>query len=64
MARSLGNRSIMEIYTVSIGPFAGMKLENNFAWKDGNEKQKLTSYYESELHPYIERMIARNHTCR
>ena len=41
------------------GPFKGMYVDQRVAWKDGNIGKKLLGVYESELHPYIYRIINR-----
>lgn len=45
---------------VMTGPFAGMLLLPDAAWGDGDIAPKLLGCYESELHPAIAKMIARN----
>jgi hypothetical protein len=42
---------------VQAGPFAGMKLLQDAAWRDGDVLPKLLGCYEAELHPAIERRI-------
>ena len=41
------------------GPFAGMRLPDASSWGDGDLAPKLLGCYEEELHPAIERAIAR-----
>lgn len=44
---------------VQTGPFAGMVLPADESWSDGNLSTKLLGCYEEELHPFVEREIAR-----
>lgn len=44
---------------VAFGPFAGMILPEASSWGDGDRAVKLTGQYEANLHPWIERMVAR-----
>lgn len=41
------------------GPFAGMRLEVDSSWGDGDLAPKLLGCYEQELHPALEAAIAR-----
>lgn len=46
--------------TVQSGPFAGMVLPEQVSWGNGDVLPKLLGTYEQELHPAIEKAIARN----
>jgi hypothetical protein len=45
---------------VSSGPFAGMILQPDVAWTDGDLAPRILGCYESELHPSITKAISRN----
>lgn len=45
-------------YKVRSGPFKGLKIMPIFSSSDGAICQKLMGWYEEELHPFIERVIA------
>lgn len=53
--------AILKAYEPKVltGPFAGMRLVTETAWGDGDLAPKLLGCYEAELHPAIEKGIAR-----
>ena len=46
--------------TVISGPFAGMRLLPEASWRDGDLPPKILGCYEAELHPAVEKAVARN----
>ena len=48
---------------VATGPFQGMYIDKSAQWGDGDIGSKLLGCYESELHPYIEKMISSQPDC-
>lgn len=44
---------------VQSGPFAGMRLPAASSWGDGDRVTKLLGLYEANLHPLVERAVAR-----
>lgn len=46
-------------WRVQSGPFAGMILPDAASWGDGDLAPKLLGCYEAELHPVIEKAVAR-----
>lgn len=48
--------------TVISGPFAGMRLLPEASWRDGDLPPKILGCYEAELHPAVEKAVARNPT--
>ncbi|HEY1719834.1 MAG TPA: hypothetical protein VGG27_01215 [Magnetospirillaceae bacterium] len=47
---------------VAHGPFAGTKLPARSSWGEGEVTPKILGCYEEELHPAVEKAIARNPT--
>jgi len=46
---------------VQSGPFKGMEIPSEPSWGDGDRLQKLLGSYESELHQWISRILARRY---
>jgi hypothetical protein len=55
------NSRLFELFgnVVQSGPFAGILIGEEVAWKDGNIGLKLMGVYEHELHPHIAKLISK-----